>query len=162
MSVLNEGNATSLPVLPDAERFRAAVKSQMRSHQKANDWESTPSRVLKGYVYMSNSWAGIFNIKKAGTYRGIPVLSQYRNTNRGLYLNDGLLQYENEEHAIQTLLDFRKVLDEIPAQVKFLRIDKVWLEDSMIPPGLNCDPATPANSRILPKAAYLLYLYINW
>lgn len=162
MSFPNEGNTMSLPVLPDAERFRAAVKSQMRSSQKANDWERAPNRILKGYVYMTSTWTGIFNIKRTGTYRGMPVLSQYRNKDRGICHNDGLLQYNNKKEAIQALLAFRKVLDEIPAKVKFLRIDKLWLEDSMMQLGLNYDSGPPAKGRICPEAAYLLYLYINW
>lgn len=67
-----------------------------------------------------------------------------------------------EAISIQALLVFRKVLEEIPACEKFLRIDKVWLEDSMTQLGLNYDPGPPAKGRIQPRAAYLLYLYIHW
>ena len=90
-------------VLPDAERFRTTVKSQMRSCQYTEIPCHSPYRELKGYVHMTNHWTGIFNIiKKSGTYRGMPVLNPYQKE------NEGLLTYDNKEDAIQALLTFLK------------------------------------------------------
>lgn len=144
-------------ILPDAERFRTTVKSQMLSWQYTEIPCHSPYRKLKGYVYMTNHWTGIFNIiKKSGTYRGMPVLNPYQKE------NEGLLTFDNKEEAIHTLLAFRNVLDEIPAQLKFIRLDKMWLEQSMIQLGLDFDPGHAAKGWIQPEAVYLLYLYIAW
>ena len=153
MSFQNDSHS----ILPDAERFRTTVKSQMLSCQYTEIPCHSPYRELKGFVYMTNHWTGIFNIiKKSGTYRGMPVLNPYQKE------NEGLLTYDNKEDAIQALLTFRKVTDEISAQVKFIRLDKMWLEESIIKLGLYSDPGPPAKSGIQPEAVYLLYLYIAW
>lgn len=144
-------------VLPDIERFRTAIMSHMRNCQKTAPPPHSPYRILSGYVYMTNRWTGIFNIiKKSGTYRLMPVLNPYEKE------NEGLLTFDNKEEAIHALLAFRKVLDEIPAQVKFIRLDKMWLEQSIIKLGLNFDPSPPAKGLVHPEAVYLLYLYIAW
>lgn len=158
MSFTREGLAA---LIPDAERFRSSVRSQMRILE-VNTRESTAGLILKGYVYMTDNWVGIYNIKKAGTYRGMPVLSQYQDTERGIHHNDALLKYKNKEDAIQALRTLRAVLENIPAKVKFLRIDKLWEENSLTELGLVLDPTPPAKKWIQPRAVYALYLYINW
>lgn len=140
---------------PDANHFLNAVKMRMREVQATAEYANTPNRVLEGYIYMCHYRTDIACTKKTGTYRGIPIL-------RGVYHNDGLLQYENKEEAIHAMVLFQRVLEEIPATSKSLRVDKVWLEDSMPLLGFYHDSSSAAKGKSQPKAAYLLYLNITW
>ena len=161
MSFPCEGNTVTLPEIPEAERFRAALSSQLSRCRRMRPWGQPPERVLKGHLYMTRNWAGIFRITRVGTYRGIPVLSQYRSDVHGIRHNEGLLLFENKEEAIHTLKSFRRVLEDFhELDTKFLRLDKVWLEDSML--GLPFDGTPGSRSRATPKAGYILYLYAAW
>lgn len=163
MSFPCEGNTVTLPEILQTEHFRAALRTQLNRYRRMRSCVQPRDRVLKGHLYMTCNWAGIFRVTRVGTYRGIPVLSQYRSDVHGIRHNEGLLLYESKEEAIHTLKAFRRVLEDFhELDTKFLRLDKVWLEESMIQLGLPYDHDPAPRSRTTPKAGYILYLYAAW